>query len=110
MLRANEQGQESAGQMLKKLLRNSVNKRRKIGSYMRKGKGGLMKECKFNKTATIASCQTLALKLNAMHTTNSKFTQKLRGGHKRAEIEREGGSVKRERQFIGPELGLPSKQ
>ena len=107
-MRANEQGQESAGQMLKMLLRKSCNKRRTISSYMRrkKNKDGTitMMECKVKKTATISSTEVLALKLDAMHTVNAKLTKKLRGGHKVAEMKREGRSVKRERVMITPQL------
>ena len=107
VLRANEQGQESAGQMLKALLRNSANKRRKIGEYMRRKKNGTMTLCHFNKTATIGSTETLALKLNAYHTVESKLTTKLRGGHKVAEMKREGKQTKRERVMIEPLLDIP---
>ena len=72
LLQANEQGQESAGQMLKKLLRHSANKRRKMKDYMRKGKNGKLTLCKFKKAATIGSTETLilALRLDALHTVN----------------------------------------
>ena len=108
VLRANEQGQESAGQlMLKKLLRNSVNKRRKVKEYMRKGKGGKFQLHKFKKTATIASTEMLALKQAAMHRINDRLAKKLRGGHNVARLIAEGQQVKRERVMIAPNLGQP---
>ena len=104
---ANEQGQESAGQMFKSRIRNGANKRRKVGDYMRPNKKGNLVLCKFRKTATTCATETFALKQDAAHTTNSRLTKKLKVGHKKAELQRQGKRAKRERQFVAPNLLLP---
>ena len=44
VLRANEQGQESLGALLKRQLKNGVNKRRRVKTALRKGKDGEMRK------------------------------------------------------------------
>ena len=90
--------------MLKKLLRNSANKRRKIKDYARKGKDGKMIKCKFKKTATIGSTTTLSLKLDAFAKVNDRLTKLKRKGKVLAKANAEGKQTKRERVVIGPLL------
>ena len=109
VLRANEQGQESLGALLKRILKNGVNKRRKIGTYTRKGKfrkdgeeGPEVpnKVSKFEDTATKESLAMLALKVDAMHDTQSHMTAKRRLGKLQKAIIQKGQSLKKERALI----------
>jgi hypothetical protein len=101
---SNEQGQESAGQMIKSLLRHSANKRRKVSDYFRRTKSGELKLCHFKKTATIATGTTYAMKQDAMHNVDDRFTQKKRGGKVRFEKEQAGIQVKRDKVVTATEL------
>ena len=114
VLRSNEQGQESLGALLKRLLKNSVNKRRTVGTYVRKGKKlepgfegpqAPDKVFAFNDTATKQSLAFLRMKVDAMHRCNSRLTKKMRLGKAQKAVIQKGQMLKRER---APTLGLPS--
>ena len=103
VLRSNEQGQESLGALLKRMLKNNVNKRRTIGKYVRKEKvkkdGTVLKEkiSDFINTATKESLAMLAIRIDAMHTTESRMTHKRRLGQMQKAIKAKGQKTKRER-------------
>ena len=108
-IRANEQGQESLGALLKRLLKNSVNKRRTVGDYVLKGARPALgaqgpvnadKVFKFNNTATKESLALLSLKVDAMHKTESRLTRKKRLGQMQKAIREKGRSLKNERSYV----------
>ena len=98
-----------SGRFAKRILKNGVNKRRKIGTYTRKGKfrkdgeeGPEVpnKVSKFEDTATKESLAMLALKVDAMHDTQSHMTAKRRLGKLQKAIIQKGQSLKKERALI----------
>ena len=65
--RANEQGQEQLGQLLKRIIKYGVNKRRKAGSYLRLGK-----LCQYTATATKQGLEKPIQKLQVANKSNHK--------------------------------------
>ena len=100
---------------MKRSLKNAVNKRRKHGDYVRKGKKR-GKGCegpetedkmfKFSNTATKESLALLAMKVDAMHSTESHLTRRRRLGQLQKAIKEKGLSLKKERSYmLAPSIG-----
>ena len=70
VLRCNEQGQEAAGQMLKRIIKFACNKRRRVSDYYRKKKNKdgeiVLVKCQYNKTTTVSSLETYRLRADVI--------------------------------------------
>ena len=119
LLRCNEQGQESLGALLKRMLKNGVNKRRKVGKYVLKGSkprrgcegpANLDKVFDFKNTATKESFAMLSLKVHANHDVTSRLTKKKRMGQAQKAVRLRGEMLKKERvPTLGAEIGETSQ-
>ena len=81
-----------------------VNKRRKIGTHLRKRKNGTTKLCKFKETATVKALKLYLMKQDLMHTGNSRFHDKQRKGKKQAMMKATGVQMKRDREIVAQAL------
>ena len=100
--RANEQGQEQLGQLMKRILKYGVNKRRKKGQYLRLGK-----LCTFSCTATQQGMEKLCQKLDVANGSHHRLMAKQRRGMCQAQKKLEGKQLKRERITFSPLLSTP---
>ena len=103
--RANEQGQEQLGQLLKRILKYSVRKGRKKCKYFRLGK-----LCTYSATATKQSMEKLCLKLNVANKSTHKLLAKQRRGMKQYEMKAAGKVLKRERVVFSPLISTPLEE
>ena len=89
-----------------------VNKRRKVGTHLRKkkvkGEDGRVQTittlCKFKKTATVQALEKYLLKQDVFHTCVSRLHTKKRRGKHQAEMKADGKRLKREHDPVAPKL------
>ena len=114
VLRSNEQGQESAGQLLKKILKQGSNKRRRAGTYLRKNKlnsgEDVLVECNFSQTATVTSMEVYRMRMDVIATGKSRLHAKFRQGHKQGELKGDGEQLKRQKTQVTPLLNASFDQ
>ena len=85
-------------------LNAGVNKRRKVGAYLRKRKDGSTKLCKLKETATVKSMKLYLMKQDIMHDGKSRFHDKMRKGKMQASMKAAGICLKREREAVATQL------
>ena len=103
--RANEQGQEQLGQLMKRILKFGVNKRRKKGKYLRLGK-----LCQCSNTATQQGLEKLIQKLDVANKSNHRLLAKQRRGMDQHRLKQEGKKLKRERVVFNALLCTPLEE
>ena len=89
-LRCNEQGQESAGQLLKRIIKSGANKRRRASEFYRRKKLStgetVLIKCNFTETCTVTSIATFRLRMDLIGKGKSRLHAKQRAGHKQGQL------------------------